>query len=122
MKAALREGAKLAMACGVAEDEPATELFAADCYEQVMNRHEESHPETHLLRVRAAFLQTTDDPAPVARPGAMTVVRDTSLGFPQRRFNARCCLGHRLLRPSRIRVGRVRRAAAHSAGRAGFSG
>ncbi|WP_285439158.1 hypothetical protein [Streptomyces sp. ISL-99] len=40
-------------------------MFAAGHYEQVMNRYEETHPETHRLRVQAAFLQTTDDPAPV---------------------------------------------------------
>ncbi|MBT2492258.1 hypothetical protein J7E96_27850 [Streptomyces sp. ISL-96] len=64
-KTALHEGAKLAMACGMDEDEQATGLFAADRYEQVLQRYEDTHPETHLLRVQAAFLQTPDDPAPV---------------------------------------------------------
>ncbi|MBT2401025.1 hypothetical protein [Streptomyces sp. ISL-100] len=63
-KTALHEGAKLAMTCGMDEDEHAAEPFAAGRYEQVMNRYEETHPETHLLRVQAAFLQTTDDQAP----------------------------------------------------------
>ncbi|OEJ56740.1 hypothetical protein BGM19_00365 [Streptomyces agglomeratus] len=64
-KAAVQEGAKLAMACGMDEDEQATQLFAAGRYEQVMQRYEDTHPETHLLRVQVAFLQTTNDPVPV---------------------------------------------------------
>ncbi|MET9519976.1 hypothetical protein [Streptomyces sp. NPDC002994] len=63
-KTALHEDAKLAMACGMDEDEQATELFATGRFEQVLQRYEETHPETHLLRVQAAFLQTTDDPVP----------------------------------------------------------
>lgn len=57
---ALREGARLAMECGLDEDERACELFASRRYAAVMERYEETHPETHLLRVQAAFLQTGD--------------------------------------------------------------
>ncbi|MFE9400030.1 hypothetical protein [Streptomyces flavidovirens] len=64
-KTALQEGVKIAMACGMDEDKHATELFAAGRYERVLQRYEDTHPETHLLRVQAAFLQTADDPAPV---------------------------------------------------------
>jgi hypothetical protein len=59
-KAAIYEGAKLAMACGMDEDEQACALFTAGRYEKVMERYEETHPETHLLRAQAAFLQFAD--------------------------------------------------------------
>jgi hypothetical protein len=59
-KVALYEGARLAMACGMDEDARACELFAAGRYEKVMARYEETHPDTHLLRVQAAFLQAGD--------------------------------------------------------------
>ena len=55
--AALREGAKLAMACGLDEDAQATMLFAKGSYEKVLERYEHTHPDTHLLRVQPAFLQ-----------------------------------------------------------------
>lgn len=55
--AALLEGAKLAMACGMDEDTEATALFAAGKYAQVLERYEHTHPGTHLLRVQPAFLQ-----------------------------------------------------------------
>lgn len=55
--AALCEGAKLAMACGLDEDAQAVRLFAKGRYERVLERNEDTHPDTHLLRVQAAFLQ-----------------------------------------------------------------
>ncbi|MGW0314118.1 hypothetical protein [Streptomyces flavidovirens] len=61
-KAALHEGAKLAVACGMDEDEQATDLFAGGRYDQVPQRCDDTHPETHLLRVHAAFLQTMMTP------------------------------------------------------------
>ncbi len=54
---ALREGAKLAMACGMDEDEQACQDFDAGRWQKVLDRYEETHPDTHLLRVQAAFLQ-----------------------------------------------------------------
>jgi hypothetical protein len=57
---ALREGARLAMECGMDEDVEAKELFAAGKFAKVMERYEQTHPETHLLRVQAAFLQFDD--------------------------------------------------------------
>ncbi|MEH6375882.1 hypothetical protein V7793_16320 [Streptomyces sp. KLMMK] len=54
---AVREGAKLAMACGMDEDEQACRDFNAGRWQKVLDRYEESHPDTHLLRVQAAFLQ-----------------------------------------------------------------
>ncbi len=56
-KAALLDGARLAMASGLDEDETARALFAAGRYAKVLDRYEETSPETHLLRVQAAFLQ-----------------------------------------------------------------
>ncbi|MDX2733455.1 hypothetical protein [Streptomyces sp. PA03-2a] len=50
-------GAKLAMDCGMDEDERAQALFRRGRYQQVMQRYEETHPETHLLRVQPAFLE-----------------------------------------------------------------
>jgi hypothetical protein len=55
--AALHDGAKLAMACGLEEDAEACELFTRQRYEQALQRYEDTHPETHLLRVQAAFFQ-----------------------------------------------------------------
>lgn len=55
---ALYEGARLAMAAGMDEDTRARTLFAAGRYAKVLERYEETHPETHLLRVQAAFLHT----------------------------------------------------------------
>lgn len=55
--AALREGAKLAMACGLDEDTQAAMLFAKGSYDKVLERYEQTHPDTHLLRVQPAFLQ-----------------------------------------------------------------
>ncbi|MFD7161159.1 hypothetical protein ACFV9C_41700 [Kribbella sp. NPDC059898] len=54
---AVREGAALAMACGLDEDEEAVKLFDAHRYEKVLERYEATHPKSHLLRVQAAFLQ-----------------------------------------------------------------
>lgn len=59
-KAALLEGAKLAMACGMDEDEQAVQLFAAGRYEKVMERYEQTHPETTSAPSQAAFLQSPD--------------------------------------------------------------
>lgn len=58
--AALREGAGLAMASGLDEDAEANALFTAGKYAQVLERYEQTHPETHLLRVQPAFLQFGD--------------------------------------------------------------
>ncbi|MGV9350168.1 hypothetical protein ACWDSD_36435 [Streptomyces spiralis] len=56
----LLEGARLALACGLDEDDQACRDFEADCYQKVLDRYEETHPETHLLRVQTAFLQLPD--------------------------------------------------------------
>jgi hypothetical protein len=57
---ALYEGARLAMACGMDEDEAARQHFEAGRYQKVLDRYEATHPETHLLRVQTAFLSTSD--------------------------------------------------------------
>ncbi|MDT2007175.1 hypothetical protein FXW78_26355 [Rhodococcus opacus] len=57
---ALRAGAVLAMECGMDEDPKSRELFAARRWAAVMERYEQQHPEGHLLRVQAAFLQLDD--------------------------------------------------------------
>lgn len=54
---ALREGAKLVLACGLDEDEHAVALYRASQYAQLLEYYEQTHPETHLLRVQPAFLQ-----------------------------------------------------------------
>lgn len=54
---ALREGAKLAMACGMDEDEQARQDFEGGRWQKVVDRYEETSPDTHLLRVQTAFLQ-----------------------------------------------------------------
>ncbi|MFF3350709.1 hypothetical protein [Streptomyces sp. NPDC002779] len=59
-KEALREGAKLALACGLDEHGQACEDFEAGRYQKVMDRYEETSPDTHLLRVQMAFLQFPD--------------------------------------------------------------
>lgn len=58
--AALLEGARLAMASGLEDDPRAVALFEKGRYEAVLDRYEKTNPDTHLLRVQAAFLQ--DDP------------------------------------------------------------
>ncbi|MFD9487609.1 hypothetical protein ACFWBX_27305 [Streptomyces sp. NPDC059991] len=55
--AALRAGAELAMDCGLDEDPQARALFTARAYTKLLERYEATHPDTHLLRVQAAFLQ-----------------------------------------------------------------
>ncbi|MFC9931897.1 hypothetical protein [Streptomyces sp. NPDC127190] len=57
---AQREGAELALAAGLDSDERACEDFEASRYQKVLDLYEESHPDTHLLRVQAAFLQFPD--------------------------------------------------------------
>lgn len=57
---ALREGARLAMDCGLDEDDQARKAFHAGRYQQILDRYEETSPEAHVLRVRAAFLQFPD--------------------------------------------------------------
>ena len=59
--AALREGARLAMASGLEDDPRAVALFDRGRYQAVLDRYEQTNPDTHLLRVQAAFLH--DDPA-----------------------------------------------------------
>ncbi|MFJ7775648.1 hypothetical protein [Streptomyces yangpuensis] len=54
---ALREGAKPAMACGMDEDDQARRHFGRGHWQKVLDRHEATHPEAHLLRVQTAFLQ-----------------------------------------------------------------
>lgn len=54
---ALHEGAKLAMACGMDEDEQARRDYEGGRWQKVMDRYEETHPDTHLLCVQPAFLQ-----------------------------------------------------------------
>lgn len=54
---ALREGARLALDCGLDEDPRAVELFETGRYQQVLDAYEARHPDTHLLRVQPAFLQ-----------------------------------------------------------------
>lgn len=58
---ALAARAELAMACGMDEDPTAQALFDSGRYTALLQRYEDTHPETHLLRVQAAFLQ--DAPA-----------------------------------------------------------
>ena len=55
--AALLEGARLALGCGLEEDPHAAQLFHDGRYQAVLDRYEQTHPDTHLLRVQAAFLQ-----------------------------------------------------------------
>ncbi|WP_221357725.1 hypothetical protein [Streptomyces beigongshangae] len=56
---ALREGAFLAIACGLdGEKDQARRDFEAGRYQKVMDCYEKTYPETHLLRVQAAFLQS----------------------------------------------------------------
>lgn len=54
---ALLAGAEFAMEAGMDEDEKAIQLFDAGRFADVLARYEATHPETHLLRVQAAFLQ-----------------------------------------------------------------
>ncbi|MER5890433.1 ATP-binding protein [Streptomyces sp. NPDC001941] len=54
---ALKAGARLAMESGLDEDPDARRLYAAGAFEQVLQRYEDTHPDTHLLRVQAAFLE-----------------------------------------------------------------
>ena len=42
------------------EDPQSRKLFAAKRWAAVMQRYEECHPQGHLLRVQAAFLQCED--------------------------------------------------------------
>lgn len=58
---ALAAGAVLAMACGMDDDPRCAALFAARRWAAVLQRYEELHPQGHLLRVQAAFLQLDDD-------------------------------------------------------------
>jgi hypothetical protein len=58
--AALLEGARLAMASGLADDSRGVALFNAGRYQAVLDRYEKANPDPRLLRVRAAFLH--DDP------------------------------------------------------------
>lgn len=60
-EAALLAGADLAMQAGLDEDPNAAALFTAGRYAEVLERYEQTHPDTHILRVQAAFLQA-DDP------------------------------------------------------------
>ena len=53
------------MAGGLADDPRAVALFEEGRYQAVLNRYEKTNPDTHLLRVHAAFLH--DDPG--AEPG-----------------------------------------------------
>lgn len=55
--AALHAGADLAMEAGLDEDQHAVALFIAGRYADVLQRYEQTHPDTHLLRVQAAILQ-----------------------------------------------------------------
>ena len=57
-EAALRAGAGLAMDAGLDEDDQAVRHFAADEFQKVLDRYAETHRETHVLSVQAAFLQT----------------------------------------------------------------
>lgn len=55
--AALLAGADLAMQAGLDDDPAAVKMFAAGRCADVLRRYEPTHPESHLLRVQAAFLQ-----------------------------------------------------------------
>ncbi|WP_060180728.1 hypothetical protein [Streptomyces sp. IMTB 1903] len=57
---ALREGANLAMACGMGEDDQARSDFGRGHWQKVLDRYEATHPETHLLRIQTAFLQPAE--------------------------------------------------------------
>lgn len=61
-EAAEYDGARLALSCGLDEDETAVELFAASEYRAVMARYEQMSPDYHLLRVQPAFLNDMDVP------------------------------------------------------------
>jgi hypothetical protein len=39
------------------EDEQACQHFDAGRFQKISDRYEETHPDTHLLRVQTAFLQ-----------------------------------------------------------------
>jgi hypothetical protein len=55
---ALRAGAELALATGLAELDPATPgLYDTGHFQSILDRYEATHPDAHLLRVQAAFLQ-----------------------------------------------------------------
>lgn len=54
---ALEAGATLAMECGLDEDPHAQTLFQTRRYQAVLDRYEETSPDSHLLRVQLAFLQ-----------------------------------------------------------------
>ncbi len=54
--AALASGAGLAMQAGLDEDPKETALFASGRYVEVLDRSEQTLPNTHILRVQAAFL------------------------------------------------------------------
>lgn len=53
---ALREGAALAMECGLDTDPAAVAMMAADDLRGVLDRYEEISPQSHLLRVQVAYL------------------------------------------------------------------
>jgi hypothetical protein len=55
--AALYEGAQLALACGLDEDDHAVRLFETGKYAKLLDYYEQTRPETHILRVQPAFLQ-----------------------------------------------------------------
>jgi hypothetical protein len=59
-QAALLEGARLALACGMDEDPKAQSLFAKGQYAKLLELYEQTRPEDHLLRVQPAFLQYSD--------------------------------------------------------------
>lgn len=61
---ALRAGAALAMECGMDETRQCTELFAAGRWAEILAQYEERSPDSHLLRVQAAFLQPGQSPCP----------------------------------------------------------
>ncbi|WP_328876271.1 hypothetical protein OHT76_42850 [Streptomyces sp. NBC_00287] len=51
---ALLEGAKLALAGGLDEDDEACRDFEAGRHQKFLDRYEETHPDTHILRVRCS--------------------------------------------------------------------
>jgi len=46
---------------GLDEEPQAAALFAAGRHAEVLQRYEQTHPDSHVLRVQAAYLQP-DDP------------------------------------------------------------
>jgi hypothetical protein len=60
-QAALHAGAELALECGFDEDPHAIDLFEVGQFTELLAYYEQKSPDSHLLRVQPAFLQTFED-------------------------------------------------------------